>query len=135
MSDITPETMTIEIVRDVWARAWSNSLHWTRICQLYLNTGNKQAAVELCDEINRLRAISAAGSEPVKVTAETITDEQIRSLLDEYPPGSTEAYWCNAALETRADSPQRRRGLREHCARVWNGRADWIAARAAARKR
>lgn len=56
----------------------------------------------------------------MSVTASTITDDQIRHLLSMFPPGSTEAYWCHAALETSPKFPNRLRGLREHCARIWN---------------
>jgi hypothetical protein len=58
----------------------------------------------------------------MKVTGANITDEQIRELLSLYPSGSTEAYWCHAALETSPKFPARLHGLREHCARIWNAR-------------
>lgn len=56
----------------------------------------------------------------MQATADTITDDMIRRLESEFPPGSTEAYWCGAALNTRAEFPLLRRRYRDQCARIWN---------------
>lgn len=66
---------------------------------------------------------AGAGDEGVAqvITADTITDEQIRKLRDSVPRGHVDAQWCDDALGSH-HHPMRRRNCRRECARVLNER-------------
>lgn len=55
------------------------------------------------------------------VTAENITDEQIRELRDSSPHGGYVRQFCDDALASH-DPPMRKRNCRRVCAEIFNDR-------------
>ena len=59
----------------------------------------------------------------MKITADTITDEQIEELFASLPPGHYAVAWCLDARFPSASHPHRQRNARQQCAEIWNERA------------
>ena len=60
---------------------------------------------------------------PAALTADTITDEQIKGLLRDLPTNHHARQWCVDAVSWSASHPHRRRNARQQCAEILAARA------------
>lgn len=82
----------------------------------------------LIDDINAIRPVSGETDTPppsTPITADTITDEQIRELRGESPPLPLLAL-CSQALAPERDGCTRRYHARARCAELINARAQAV---------
>lgn len=57
------------------------------------------------------------------LTAETITDAEIKALLASLPTGHHARQWCVDAVSWSASHPHRRRNARHEIAKILNARS------------
>lgn len=59
----------------------------------------------------------------MKLTADTITDEQIEALFASLPPGHYAVAWCFDARFPSSSHPHRQRNARHECAEILEARS------------